>query len=235
MKFNCIVVDDEPLAREGIKDYIDRVGWLDWQGEFKNASEAEVFLKDQAVDLMFIDINMPKVSGLELVESLKPKPLIIFITAYREFASESYELDAVDYLVKPVSFERFYKAVDKAYKQLQNLNNASEEAFYVKVDRVITKVLMEDVLYIEGMKDYIKIHLKDQSSLVTLISLKQIENLLPSHLFVRVQRSFIIAKNKVNAIDGNLIKIGETRITIAPNLRSKVLSKILGNKFWKRG
>lgn len=232
----CIIVDDEALAREGIKDYVDRIGWLDWRGGFKNTEEASVFLSENSVELLFMDVNLPKINGLEFVKSIDKSTLIIFITAYREFASESYDLDAVDYLVKPVSFERFYKAVNKAYKQLQSSNTTtSEESFYIKVDRVITKVLMEDVLYIEGMKDYVKIHLKNQPSLITLISLKQIENLLPSHLFIRVQRSFIIAKNKVNAIDGNLIQIGESRITIAPHLRSKVLNEIVGNKLWKRG
>ncbi|GAB5523612.1 MAG: LytTR family DNA-binding domain-containing protein [Roseivirga sp.] len=235
MKISCVIIDDEPLARAGVRDYADKVGFLEVTGECKNAAEAKVFLEEHPVNLMFLDINMPKVSGLEFVKSLTQPPLIIFTTAYREFASESYDLDALDYLVKPITFERFYKAVNKAYQHFESATQATLDHFYIKVDGVITKVNVKDVLYVEGMKDYIKVYLADQTRLITLLSLKQVEALLPSDQFVRVHRSFIVAKSKVESIEGNTIHMAGQEIPIATNLRADVLEQIVGDKFWKRG
>lgn len=235
MKISCIIVDDEPLARVGLRDYIDQVGFLKIAGEFKSALEAKDFLANQSVDLAFLDINMPKMSGLEFVKSLTNPPAIIFTTAYREFATDSYELEAVDYLVKPITFERFFKAVNKVYQRQESPSKPEPDHFYVKVDGHITKVKMDEVVYIEGMKDYIKIYLKDDSRLITLLSLKQVEKELPSSQFVRTHRSFIVSKNHVDSIEGNTIHIQQSQIPIAPNLRSEVLDRILGDKFWKRG
>lgn len=235
MKISCIIIDDEPLARAGVKDYCEKVGFLDVVGEFKNAADAGAFLGEHPVNLMFVDINMPGVNGLDFVKSLQQPPLVIFTTAYREFASESYDLDALDYLVKPITFERFYKAVNKAYQHFESAASSNLDHFYVKVDGVITKVNMDDVLYIEGMKDYIKVYLNDKSRLITLLSLKQVEALLPSERFVRVHRSFIVAKSKVESIEGNTIHMAGQEIPIATNLRAEVLEYIVGDKFWKRG
>lgn len=234
MKINCIIVDDEPLAREGIRDYVERVSFLQFMGEFKGAKEAGAFLDEHPVDLMFLDINMPKQSGLEFLRNLEQPPLVIFTTAYREFASDSYDLDGLDYLVKPIAFERFYKAVNKVYQHFESAQSAEDDVFYVKVDGVITKVDRAEVLYIEGMKDYIKIYLKNGKRLITLLSLKQVENLLPAQQFLRVHRSFIIAKNQVDSIEGNTLHIKGKQIPMAPNLRAEVLENIVGDKFWKR-
>ncbi len=235
MKISCIIVDDEPLAREGLRDYVDRVSFLEVAGEFKGALEAGEYLQFNTVNLIFLDINMPKMSGLEFVKSLDHPPAIIFTTAYREFATDSYELEAVDYLVKPITFERFYKAVNKVYQRFLAPATPALDHFYVKVDGHITKVKMEEVCYIEGMKDYIKIYLQDDTRLITLLSLKQVEKELPSSQFIRVHRSFIVSKNHVDSIEGNTIHIHQAQIPIAPNLRSEVLESILGDKFWKRG
>lgn len=235
MKISCIIIDDEPLAREGIRDYAEKVGFLEVVAEFKNAIEAGAFLEEHTIHLMFLDINMPKVSGLEFVKNLTQSPLVIFTTAYREFASESYDLDVLDYLIKPITFERFFKAVNKAYHHFDKADAVTVDHFYVKVEGVITKVQVSDVLYIEGMKDYIKIYLTDQTRLITLLSLKQVEALLPSEQFVRVHRSFIVSKNKVKSIEGNIIHMANQEIPIASNLRAEVLEQIVGDKFWKRG
>lgn len=235
MKISSIIIDDEPLAREGVRDYSEKVGFLEVVGEFKSAGEAQAFLEEHPVDLMFLDINMPKVNGLDFVRSLQQPPLVIFTTAYREFASESYDLDALDYLVKPITFERFYKAVNKAYQHFESTSKSILDHFYIKVDGVITKVNVADVLYIEGMKDYIKVYLKGQGRLITLLSLKQVETLLPSGQFIRVHRSFIVAKSKVESIEGNIIHMAGQEIPIATNLRVEVLEQIVGDKFWKRG
>lgn len=234
MKIDCIVVDDEQLAREGICDYVGQIDFLQLKGQFKSAIEANRFLRDNEVQLMFLDINMPGLNGLEFLKSLQHPPLTIFTTAYREFASESYDVDGFDYLVKPIAFERFFKSVNKAYDSLSRQVKEQARHFFVKVDGVLVKVLMEEVLFVEGMKDYVKIYLNNGQRLITLISLKQIENQLPEDDFLRVHRSFIIAKNKVDSIEGNTLHIGEHEVVIAPAMRNEVLEKVVGNKFWRR-
>lgn len=237
MKIKCVVVDDEPLAREGIADYVSKTAFLKLDGGFKNVFEAREYIEQHPVDLIFLDINMPGESGLGFLKSLKDPPLVIFTTAYREFAADSYELDAVDYLVKPIAFERFMKAVNKVYIRLEHgeTHSSGENCFFVKVDGIIVKVMIGDILFVEGMKDYIKIHLSDRTKIVTLIGLKQVAALLPPSQFVRVHRSFIVSKAKVDKIEGNTIHIGDTHIPLAANLRAEVLELILGNRLWKRG
>lgn len=234
MKIDCIIIDDEPLARIGMVDYVEKVKFLNLVGEFKNAIDAKTFLEDHPVDLMFLDINMPKMSGLEFLKSLTQPPKVIFTTAYREFASESYDLDGVDYLVKPIAFDRFLKSVNKVY-ELFEVQGEEEKGdhFFVKVEGVIKRVLLDNLLYIEGMKDYVKICQTDNDDLITLVSLKQMEQRLPNN-FLRVHRSFIVAINKVEEIEGNVLKIGGNEIPMAPQLRNQVMEKIMGGKFLKR-
>ncbi len=234
MKVSCIVIDDEPLARDGIKDYVKKVSFLALVGEFKNAVEATSFIEEHPVDLIFLDINMPKINGLDFIRSLAEPPKVIFTTAYREFATESYELDAVDYLLKPISFERFFKAVNKAFELFQSdESQEGKDHFFIKVDGKIKRVLNKDVLYIEGMKDYVKVYLKDNSSLMTLVSLKQMERALPDE-FMRVHRSFIVSLDKVDEIEGNTLKMKACDVPMAPNLRAEVMKKIVGDKYLRR-
>lgn len=234
MRIDCIIIDDEPLARIGLIDYVKKVKFLNLVGEFKNAIEAKGFIEDHPVDLMFLDINMPKMNGLEFLKSLDEPPKVIFTTAYREFASDSYDLDGVDYLVKPIAFDRFLKAVNKVYELLQiDEGDGKGDHFFVKVDGVIKRVLLDNLLYVEGMKDYVKICQTGSDDLITLVSLKQMEQRLPNS-FLRVHRSFIIAIDKVDEIEGNMLKIGQAEIPMAPQLRSQVLEKIMGGKFLKR-
>lgn len=234
MKVSCIIIDDEPLAREGLKDYVEKVSLLNLVGDFKNAKEARKFLEEHPVDLMFLDINMPKLSGIDFLKSLTEPPKVIFTTAYREFATESYDLDGIDYLLKPISFERFFKAVNKVFELFQPRSEPeSQDHFFVKVDGIIKRVMNEEVCYIEGMKDYVKIYLNNGSTLMTLLSLKQMELALPQG-FMRVHRSFIVSLDKVEEIAGNLLKIGSAEVPMAPNLRSEVMEKVLGENYLKR-
>lgn len=235
MKIKCIIIDDELLAREGVADYIAKTAFLKLVSEFKNVFEAKEYIEQHPVDLIFLDINMPGENGLEFLKSLNDPPHVVFTTAYREFAAESYELDAIDYLVKPIAFERFIKAVNKVYARLahEQLQHPNEDFFFVKVDGAITKVLLEDILFIEGMKDYVKIHRNGKPILITLISLKQMEEQLPKG-FIRVHRSFIVAGNKVDAIEGNVLKLGKEEIPMAPQLRNEIIEQIMGGKFLKR-
>ena len=234
MKIDCIIVDDEPLAREGIAGYVQKVSYLNNAGAFKSATDAKVFIEQHPVDLIFLDINMPGMSGLDFVKSLDQPPKIVFTTAYREFALDSYELDATDYLLKPISFERFYKAVDKVYEQLEIKEDSSAEDYiFVKVDGVIQKVVFEELIFVEAMKDYVKMHLENDKVLITLLSLKQMDSILPDYFF-RTHRSYVVNLKKVDKIDGNMLCTKKHQLPVAPQLRETVIEAITNGKYYKR-
>lgn len=240
MKMKSLVVDDEPLAREGIAEYVHETPFLELTGLCKNALEASQMLQQQPVDLLLLDIHMPRISGIEFLKSLAHPPFIILTTAYREYAIEGFELNVLDYLVKPISFQRFLKAANKAFEQfemkqsLQNENMAlKDESFFIKSDGKYIRIYFDEVLFIEGLKDYVFIHTQTAKYL-TLISLKNVENLLPENRFMRVHRSFIAALNYVEQMDGNQLKIKEHTIPVSKNLRDSVYQKLVGNKLWKR-
>ncbi len=243
MKIKCLVVDDEPLARAGIAEYVSKAGFTELVGVCKNAVEANNFLKESRVDLVFLDIQMPELSGIEWLKSLPEKPLVVLTTAYRQYAVDGFELDVLDYIVKPVSFERFFKACNKALKKLQHIepifnrydenNNSEEEYFFIKDNNQIIKIQFQDILYIEGMKDYVTIHTFLKKYLA-LISLKKVEQKLPTSHFMRIHRSYIVAMNKITAIEGTQLKIGNDMIPISRELQESVFSVIVNNRLWKR-
>jgi len=235
---NCLVVDDEPPAREGIAEYVNQTPSLNLVGTCKNALEAGTVLQSKEVDLIFLDIQMPKINGVDFLKSLKNPPLVVFTTAYREYAIEGYELDVLDYLVKPISYPRFLKAVNKAldFFQYQEKTEKGEEEidfFFIKSDGKYLKILFEDILFLEGLKDYVFIHTKNEKY-ITLISLKNAEAELPSSNFLRVHRSYIVALDKVEAIEGNQLQIKNQLIPIAKNNREEVLERIVKGRLWKR-
>ncbi|MBT31506.1 MAG: DNA-binding response regulator [Thalassobius sp.] len=239
MKIKCLVIDDEFPARKGLEDYINDVSFLELVGLCENALIANEIIQTQQIDLIFLDINMPKLNGLDFLKSLDSPPLTIFTTAYREFAIESYDLKAVDYLVKPIPFSRFMTAVNKAKELIElknsNTKTSNENHFFIKEDGNLVKILFKDILFIEAMHDYVKITMQNTSNPhVALISLKSIEQQLPSDAFIRVHKSFIIAIEKVDRIEGSLLHIREKVIPIAKNLKEKVLNTIVGDKLWKR-
>lgn len=224
---NCIIVDDEPLAREAIKLLIDESEVLHLIGTFNNAASATVFMEHQAVDLIFLDIQMPGLTGIEFARTISKKTLVIFTTAYTEYAIDSYEVDAIDYLVKPVEMERFRKAVDKAvaYHSLllegekENIENVPDgEYFFVKADRKYYKVNYGDILFIEGLKDYVILQLDDQR-IITRMSLKAISDLLPKKDFLRVNKSYIVNVRHIDSFDNNDIFIKSYEIAIGNSYR----------------
>lgn len=203
MQLTCVAIDDEPLALDIIRNYVTKTSQLRLVEQFEDAITGGEFLRTHPVDLLFIDIHMPDISGLDLVRSLSPRPLIIFTTAYRKFAFESYELEAIDYLLKPIDPERFKKAVNKAVDYLNYLKrntDNSEEALYVYVEYSLVKILLQDIEYIESLEDYIKIVLNSGESVMTLMTLKSMMEKLPEQQFQRIHRSYIIAANKVISI-----------------------------------
>jgi len=237
MIIKCIAVDDEPLALDIIEDYIGKVPFLQLVRTFTNAMECLDFLKNNSVDLLFLDIQMDELSGIQLLKVLKQKPEVIFTTAYDNFAIEGYELDVADYLLKPISFERFVRAADKVYDKLsgrmgQRPANAEESGhaakddyFFVKTEFRLQKVNFNDILYIEGMGDYLRIHCKHEK-IMTLQNFRNMENMLPEQHFLRVHRSFIIALDKIESIERNRIKIQNELIPIGENYKTAFFSML---------
>jgi two-component system, LytTR family, response regulator len=231
-KITCLIVDDEPPALDVIEKYIASVHNLELAGSCADAVEALNFLRQQTIDLLFLDIQMPNLLGTDLIRTLKNPPKVIFTTAYRKFAVEGFELDAVDYLLKPISFERFLKAVNKvmetSLKAAENndgyydYQNGLQNAFItLRADRKNIKVLLDDILYIESLKDYIKV-VTTSKNIVTKQSISSIEEALPKNNFVRVHRSFIVAINKIESFTNDTIEIAKHELPISRMYRHEV-------------
>lgn len=229
----CLVVDDEPPAREIIIRYINELPTLELAGECANALQAFSVLQQQPVDLIFLDIRMPQLNGNDFLKSLKHPPKVIFTTAYSEYALEGYELDIVDYLVKPIPFDRFLKSVNKAYPtgivktdMVATAEEKKTEAFvYFRSDRKMVKVMLSDILYIESMKDYIKVFMPT-GILITKQSISSVEEMLPENSFVRVHRSYIVSLNNIRSFTSEIIGIGDTEIPIGKLYRNGVMKQL---------
>ena len=224
----CIIVDDEPLAREGMKMNIGELSNLKLVGEFEDATTANDFLQSNEVDIMFLDIEMPGVSGLEFLRSLNNAPMVILTTAYPQYAVEAYELDVVDYLVKPVKLDRFIKAVAKAEEFIKLSENTSvfeaveDDFIFIKSERKYVKIRFDELLFIEGLKDYVIVH-ATHGKYMTAMNVKTIHNKLPEELFFRVSKSFIINVNHIDDIDGNYVNIKENKVPIGRSYRDVFL------------
>jgi len=239
MKLNCLIVDDEPLARKGLQEYVDEIEFLNRVGSCENALKASRELNEQKVDLIYLDIHMPKLSGIDFLRTLKRPPLTIFTTAYAEHAIESYALDVIDYLVKPITFERFLKASQKALEYFQLKHRAENNArnqldyFFVRCDNRFEKVFFHDVSYIEALQNYVIIYVPDRK-LITYLTLTSLENQLPHDRFIKVHKSYIVSVPHIQAIDGNEIIMNLKRIPISRILRDEVIQQIMGNRLFKR-
>ena len=233
---NCIAVDDEKLVLELVVDNIKQVPYLNLVKACKNAMEAIEVLQRQKIDLIFLDIQMPKLSGLQFIQTLPQPPMIIFITAYDKYAMEGYNLNVVDYLLKPVSLERFLKACNKA-KELFDFRNDklspnpkedTPDHIFVHVEYTLVKILFADILFIEGLKDYVKIWLKGiPKAILTIMSLKSLESQLPTSKFMRVHRSFIVSLDKVTSMTKNSVQIGKMMIAVGDQYK-EAFSQFVG-------
>ena len=225
---NCLVVDDEPIAREGIMEYIRQIDYLNPFAQCKSAAEAAGLLQKNKIDLIFMDIQMPKITGIEFVKALADPPLIIFITAYSEYALEGFELDVVDYLLKPISFPRFLKSVEKAQNYLHAKNkeiNITQDFFFIKCNGKIEKIVMADVIYIEAMANYVIIHTR-QKKYITYLTFSGIEEQLPAHLFVRIHKSYLVAISAIQTIDGTEVITSSMRLPLSKNYKNDVMNRI---------
>jgi DNA-binding LytR/AlgR family response regulator len=234
-KLKCIIVDDEPVARKIIREFVEQVNFLVLTGEFENAFKAENFLKHEQADLVFLDIEMPKLSGVDWLKESDVKPLVILTTAFAKYALEGYELDIIDYLLKPISFNRFLKAVQKAKDFISIRNNSNEvnpSWLFVRSDKRIEKIELDDILYIESTGNYINIHTKDKN-IIAYLTLKAIENELPTSGFVKIHQSFIVSFSKIEAIEGNTLKVNNTMLPIGRSYRDAFM-KVVDERLVKR-
>jgi DNA-binding LytR/AlgR family response regulator len=228
----CLAVDDEKWALDLLVDNIRQVPYLELAAACRDAAQAVRALKDHEIDLIFLDVQMPGLSGLQFIRSLPDPPLVILVTAYGQYALEGFNLSVVDYLLKPVALERFIAACSKA-KALYDLKHPKmptpeDNHFFVNVEYSLVKVVIDDILYVEGLKDYIKIHVStSQRPIITRLSLKSIEEKLPSTRFVRVHKSFIVSLSKVTTVKRNAVSIGDKEIPVSESYRDNV-EKIVG-------
>ena len=223
---NCIIIDDEPLAREAIEILVKDTSQLNLLGMFNNALAASKFMEENPVDLIFLDIQMPGITGIEFARNISKRSLVIFTTAYSEYAVDSYEVDAIDYIIKPIDPERFHKAVNKAIayhslllkEEKENIEAGNTEYFFVKSERRYFKINYKDILFIEGLKDYVIIQL-DEQRVITRMNLKNIFELLPKHDFLRVNKSYIVNTKHIDSFDNNDIFIKTHEIAIGNTYR----------------
>ena len=223
---NCIIIDDEPLAREAIEILVKDTSQLNLLGMFNNALAASKFMEENPVDLIFLDIQMPGITGIEFARNISKRSLVMFTTAYSEYAVDSYEVDAIDYLIKPIDPERFHKAVNKAIayhslllkEEKENIEAGNTEYFFVKSERRYFKINYKDILFIEGLKDYVIIQL-DEQRVITRMNLKNIFELLPKHDFLRVNKSYIVNTKHIDSFDNNDIFIKTHEIAIGNTYR----------------
>jgi DNA-binding LytR/AlgR family response regulator len=225
---NCIAIDDEPLALELLEDNIRQVPFLKLAAVCNNPIEAMNVLQRESIDLIFLDIQMPGLTGLQFIKTITIKPMFILITAYEKYALQGFELDVVDYLVKPVSLERFIKACNKAYelhqlKTKKELGIETPSYFFINADYSLVKVIFSDIMWVEGLKDYLKIHLKNSNKpLVARMTMKSLEEQLPPSMFVRIQKSFIISKDYITSVRKNSVFINDVEIPVGDNYKDAI-------------
>lgn len=234
-KLTCYIVDDEPLAQEILEDYISKVPFLELKGCFYNPLEAADRMAEDKPDLLFLDINMPDLDGLSFIPMLNPRPLIILTTAYDQHALKAYDLEVNDYLLKPISFERFYKGVLRLYqsqtnkqperKEVKSEEQSEKDYIFLKVGHRIQKIALKDILLVEGMKDYLRIH-TPKEKIMTLMSFAKLEEFLPANNFVRVHKSFMVAIDKIDHIERNRIRIADQVIPISDTYKEEFFKKL---------
>lgn len=226
MPLKCVAIDDEPLATELISTYISRFPDLELLQTFEDAVSGAEYLQKTAVDLLFLDINMPDISGIDLARALDKKPMIIFTTAYKQFAYDGFELEAIDYLLKPIDFERFSKAVQKAIDYHQYKNNiiplTDDASIYVHSEYRMIKIILKSIEYLESMEDYVKIHLDGLPPVLTLMPLKKMLEKLPSEDFKRIHRSFIVPVKKVRSVQNRKVRLSSIELPISGSYAEQV-------------
>lgn len=235
-KLSCIIVDDEPVARKILREFVEHVPFLDLQSSVENAPKAEALLRTTPTDLIFLDIEMPKVSGLQFLQTLAGDSLVILTTAFPQYALEGYSLDVIDYLLKPIAFSRFLKAVQKAkdYHQLRQVATLGQQPSYIfiKSDKRIEKIELRDILYAESVGNYVRV-CTERKTILAYLTMKSLEAQLPSDEFVKIHQSYLVNGSKIDAIEGNEVKVGSQSLPMSRNYREPVM-KLVQQRLLKR-
>lgn len=237
MKLKCLILEDEPIARRGMEEYVLEIPFLELSASCDSTMKATPLLIESKIDLLLLDIQLPVLSGIDFLKTLKNPPQVIFTTAYSEYALESYALDVIDYLVKPIPFDRFLKATKKAFEYQVLVQKAgtstSADYFFIKVNHLFEKVNYSEVLYVESMQNYCIVQTHSRK-LITYHTLSGLARQLPDQLFLKVHKSFIVAVEKISALDGNELTIGTHKIPISRSLKEEVMKKVMEGKLFKR-
>ncbi|WP_281323281.1 LytR/AlgR family response regulator transcription factor [Flavobacterium aestivum] len=234
MKLKCIITDDEPLARKGIRGYIEKTDFLSITGECETAIELNSLLKKESVDVIFLDVEMPGLTGMEFLASAVNLPKIIIVSAYEQYALKGYELNVFDYLLKPVSYDRFLKSVNKLYDHHEKeLKTVNRDHIFIKADKKTKKIMLKDILFIESMENYVVIHTTSSKEMV-YCTMKMMTDNLPSDIFFQTHRSFIVNTEHIQAIEGNTLEIGNNKIPISRNLKDVIYNNHIAGNFISR-
>ncbi len=225
---SCIITDDEPFARKGLQGYVEKISFLDLKGVCEDALQLSNLLQQQPVDLLFLDIQMPHITGVEFLRALRNPPKVIFTTAFEHYAIQGFELDVMDYLLKPISYERFLKAAWKAkdYFAIKGQPENSVPYLFVKANGKLEKITFADILFIEGMENYVAVHLENKK-IITHTTIKSLLEKLPAKQFVQTHKSYLVAVDKVDSIEGNTLHVQKHRVPVSKYLREEVLGQIV--------
>jgi DNA-binding LytR/AlgR family response regulator len=234
-KIKCIITDDEPFARKGLQGYIQQIDFLDLRGTCENALELNSLLKHESVDLLFLDIEMPYMTGIDFLKNLPTRPRVIFTTAYEKYALQGFELEVLDYLLKPIPFDRFLKAANKAFDYFRQQQGSIpiEDYIFVKADSKLEKIQFADILFAEALENYVAIYTREKK-IITHLPLKMLQEKLPQTSFIQPHKSYIVAIDKINSIEGNILHIGSYQVPISKYQKEEVMEKIVNSKLLKR-
>ncbi|CAN5330096.1 LytTR family DNA-binding domain-containing protein [soil metagenome] len=232
MKIKCVITDDEPVARKGIQGYIEKISFLELVGVCENAMVLNDLLKVKEVDLLFLDIEMPYMNGVELLQSLTKRPKIIFTTAYEKYALQGFELEAIDFLLKPISFERFLKAANKAHELFRNSEGGTtgQDFVFVKSENKLVRIQWDEVYYIKAMENYVCLHTKSKRYIIHA-TMKSVAESISSVKFLQVHKSYIIQTSKITGINGNVIELDAFQIPVSRNYKDGLMDKVVNNNF----
>lgn len=235
-KLSCIIVDDEPVARKILHEFVDQVPFMDLHGKFENAMKAEAFLKNNNVDMIFLDIEMPKISGLQFLQKLHIESMVVLTTAFPQYALEGYELDIIDYLLKPFALSRFLKAVQKAkdYHEMKTRTSGTVQSSYIfiKSDKRIEKIELSDIIYAESTGNYVSIHTEDKR-IIAYLTMKSLESQLPADEFIKIHQSYLVNCSRIDAIEGNEVKTANKSLPISRNYRDLVM-RVVNQRLLRR-
>lgn len=230
MKIKCVIIDDEYLAREYLKDYVSKVPSLELLGDFESPLLILDKIKRGEIDLLFMDIQMPDITGLEFIKALEKCPYVVITTAYKKYALEGFELNVVDYLLKPFAFPRFLQAVEKVLRLMENMNKQDHfsiekkenDYLVVRADRKLYKINFSDLVYMEGQKSYVSFYTESSGRITALITMKELETMLPPGLFLRIHKSYIVSKSAIHSLDGNMLEVGDSRLPVGKSYKRAI-------------